>query len=62
VLILLFWLQKGAWIANFKVRLHNCPSQNVSDEYKPRRLIFSKVSEFIYSRINEAGLASDRIR
>ena len=62
VLILLFCLQKGVWMANFIARLHNCPSQNVIDECKPGRLIFYKAVEFIYSRITEAGLASDRIR
>ncbi len=49
-------------MANFIARLHNCPSQNVIDECKPGRLIFYKAVEFIYSRITEAGLASDRIR
>jgi hypothetical protein len=49
-------------MANFIARLHNCPSQNVIDECKPGRLIFYKVVEFIYSRITEASLASDRIR
>ena len=49
-------------MTDFKLKLHNCPSQNVIDECKPGRLIFYKIVEFIYSRINEAGLASDRIR
>ncbi len=60
--ILLFCLQKGVWMANFIARLHNCPSQNGSDECKPGSLVSDKGGEFIYSRSKEPSLASDRIR
>jgi hypothetical protein len=59
VLILLIWLQKGAQMVNFKVRLHNCPSQNVSDEYKPRRLNFLQ-SGRIYLSPHQPGWPRQR--